>query len=746
MSQFIQHVNLPRDQGEFIAFKKVTQFLGTNRWLIFFVTFVVTLVGTAYVFIASPTYQANILIQVEDTSTGSGAGSGAKNIQDNLSGAFDMRTVTASEIEVIRSRSVVTQAAENADLYIDVRPKYFPVVGEWISRHNKALSEPGILGYGGYVWGSERAEVTQFKVPPSLHGKTFTLTVIDEGSFQLVQREREIDVEGAIGKTLVVPFENDRIELHVAALEAKPGAAFLVTYNPPSETVQKLQRNLKIAEKGKQSGIIELVFNGTNPALISRALNEIGEAYIRQNIEKKTEKAQKSLAFLEARLPDLKQELERSENEYRELRNKNATFSLGDEARALREQFNSVQLKLGDAEQRRAGLLRRLEPAHPAVQTLSSEISELNKQLAALNAKLKVLPNLEQDEVRLSRNVKVNTELYTALLSTAQELRLATSSEVGNARLLDKAKEPIKPTSPTPAMFIPFFILCGLVAGVVVAWARKRFYGLVDDPEEIERLLGLPVSARIPFIDEGKPLLMLHTSENQTSRRPVPQLTTSSDVIEGLRRLRAFVQLSRPATTNNIIMITGPTSGVGKSFVAANFSVVLASIGKRVLLIDADLRSGELHRYFCVPRGRGLSNVIMDGASVNAAIHHNVEKNVDLLTTGDQLDNPAEQLAYGSFDSILNQVASRYDFVVIDTAPVLEASDAVTVAAYAGSIFNIVRRNVSSVEDIDNAYKELMRAGHGSTSIVFNDLKSRPARAYGSSSSRRRDFSQEEAS
>lgn len=743
MNQLIESSSLSREQSEFIGFRYLAQFLHTNRWLIASIMAGVAIIGSAYAFMASPTYQSNILIQIEDSLGSAAGGSGAKNIQDNLSGAFDMRTVTASEIEVIRSRSVLSQAVENAHLNIEVRPRYLPIVGEWIARHHRELTNPGILGRGGYVWGREHAEVSHFKVPSSMYGLPFMLTVLDDSSYRLSQGEQGVDVDGRLGESLAVPVGSDRVELRVDALEAKSGAAFMLTYNPPLETVQKLQRMLKIAEKGKQSGIIEVTLAGASPNLISRVLNDIGEAYIRQNIEKKTEKAQKSLAFLEARLPDLKKELERSENEYRELRNKNATFSLGDEARELRERFTTVQNKLGDAEQRKANLLLRFEKEHPAIESLNGEIKELHRQIASLNLKLAKLPNLEQDELRLSRNVKLNTELYTTLLSTAQELRLATSSEVGNARLLDRARTPLKPTSPNRTMLICFFILCGLGAGIVIAWARKRFYGIVDHPDEIEDLLGLPVSARIPYIEKEKETLLLAYNANHVHNRNTDrQLSTSTDIMEGLRRLRAFVQMHRPEMINNIIMITGPTSGVGKSFVAANFAVVLASVGKRVLLIDGDMRAGKLHRYFGVVGARGLSNAIADNAALNGFVHGNVEKNVDFLAAGDKPDNPAELLAHGSFGRLLNQIASQYDFVVIDTAPVLEVSDAVTVAAYAGAIFNIVRRNVSTVDDIENASKDLDRAGRAMTSIVFNDLKSRPGRGYGSESTEDGDAAQ----
>jgi tyrosine-protein kinase Etk/Wzc len=731
MNQLIHQVNPPKEQDDFIDFAKHMRFLIDNRSLITGIALLVTLLGIGYAFIAQPIYQANILIQVEDnTGASPGAGSEAKNIRGDLSGAFDIRTATASEVEVIRSRAVASRAVDNFKLYIDVRPQYFPVVGEWLARHSSSLSNPGLLGYGGYVWGKEQAEVSTFNVPAYLEGRPFVLTASGDDSYRLSQGDEEMEIEGRVGELVKMPTRRGDIEVRVDLLEARQGAQFILLRVPHLQTVEKLQKALRIAEKGKQSGIIEVTLNGPQPATTSNVLNEIGQEYIRQNVERKSEKAQKSLAFLEDRLPHLKRELERSENEYRNLRNRNATFDLGDEARALLQQSVAVKTRIGEVNQKRAELLTRYENAHPAIEALNQQFQALNRQLAVVNARVKQLPNLEQEEVRLSRSVKVNTELYTTLLSTAQELRLATSSEVGNARLLDPARIPVKPIEPNRSMVILLSCMGGLALGVVVALINKRFYGRVDGPEEIEQLLGLPISATIPF-NQKEARLLRQAQSNDGKLRVLPQLTASVGAIESLRRLRASVQTAAPESRNNIIMITGPTPGVGKSFVSANFTAVLASVGKNVLLIDGDLRAGNLHRYFGLERENGLSEVIIGSTSLDAVIHRRVVDNGDFISTGSLRANPAELLAHANFGKLLRTVSAEYDFVVIDTAPVLAVSDAIAVASYAGTIFNIVRGGISTVGEIEEAVKQLNQAGRAITGIVFNDLKTRTIRYEG---------------
>lgn len=197
----------------------------------------------------------------------------------------------------------------------------------------------------------------------------------------------------------------------------------------------------------------------------------------------------------------------------------------------------------------------------------------------------------------------------------------------------------------------------------------------------------------------------------------------SDGAIESLRGFRTSLQFAMLSARNNIVMITGPTQEVGKSFVSANFATVLAAIGKKVLLIDSDLRTGKLHRYFGVERNSGLSDVINAEIPLDQIIHKNVVDNVDFISTGCLPPKPAELLAHREFGHILQLLAARYDFVLIDTAPVLVVSDALVVGTHAGTIFNIVRGGQSTVDEIEEAVKRLNQAGHTVTGTVFNDMK-----------------------
>jgi tyrosine-protein kinase Etk/Wzc len=278
-------------------------------------------------------------------------------------------------------------------------------------------------------------------------------------------------------------------------------------------------------------------------------------------------------------------------------------------------------------------------------------------------------------------------------------------------------------------MVISLAALMGLFLGVVAAFIKKRLGGRIDDPIEIEQLLGLPVSATIPHTDSQEKLYAQIQGESKQVS-VLPHYAPSDMAIESLRGFRTSLQFSMLEARNNIIMITGPTPGVGKSFVSANFATVLASIGKKVLLIDGDLRKGQLHRYFGLGRRNGLSDAIAAEKGIDKIIHKDVVENVDFISTGELPARPAELLAHSNFGKLLQLLSARYDLVLIDTAPVLAVSDPLVVATHAGAMFNIVRGGVSTVGEVEETVKRLNRAGAKVTGIVFNGSKSRPV-SYG---------------
>jgi tyrosine-protein kinase Etk/Wzc len=702
-----------------------------NRWMIAIIALVTALLGTVYALSVNPVYEANLLIQVKESSPGA-------EMPGNLPAGMDMKTQTSTEVEVLRSRSVISRAVDATKLDIVVEPKYFPIIGASIARGNKKISNPGLFGYGGYVWGAEKLEISTLNLPEALLGRPFVLTVDEKNSYRLTQKDFGIDFTGQVGQAARVQTDAGDIDILVSQIVANPGAQFKVSRISKSQAVEQLQKSLSISERGKQSNIISVSLRGGKPEQLSKVLNQIGDDYIRQSVTQKAVEAEKALSFFKQQLADAKKNLEKSESKVSELRAKNGTFDVNEESRNLMQQSVALQARLVELKQKKEELLIRYREEHPTVALVNRQIQELNHELGAIKAKMKALPDVGQELGGVTRDQQLNSETYASLLNIGKQLGMVEPSRIANARILDRAETPFESLTMKRSTMIAVAWLGGILLGIAVAFLKGLFAGKIHDPREIEHSLGLMVSAVIPH-SESQRRMYKKIRRNAKEVMLLPMDKPSEGAIESLRILRSTLQFLMREADRNIIMMTGPTPEVGKSFISANFAAVLASIGKKVLLIDADMRTGYLHRYFGLDRTNGLSDMLVTMTNVESFIHKDVAENVDFISTGNFPHKPAELLAHGNFGKLLRMLSTQYDYILIDTAPVLDFTDALIVGSHAQAIFNVVREGVSSIVEAEEAVKRLSRAGLTVTGVIVNDVMPNSNR-YGYGASRYRTF------
>jgi len=697
-----------------------------NRWLIAAITALALALGAGYAFLAKPVYESNLLIQVEDS-----AGS-AKSFLGEAGSLFDVKTPASAEIEIIRSRMVIGRAVDSTLLYIDARPRYLPLVGDWLARRAKTLSDPGFLGLGGWVVGSEKIGVSAFEVPPELEGTRFKLTTRTEGQYSLSHPELEQELLGTVGTPLTRSTALGTISLLVSSLEAKPGAEFKLMRSSRLEVIETLQEKLKLVEKGRQSGVIDATLQDTDRDKLTLILNEIGQQYVRQNVERKAAEAQKSLAFLDAQLPQFKKQLDQSEDAYNRYRNQQGTVSLEEEARLILNRSVDLQGKLLEAQQKRRDFISRFTSEHPTVKTLDEQIAAWTREISSLNTQVKSLPSVQQNALRLERDVKVNNELYQQLRNNALQMQLIREGKIGNVRLLDSAPMPEEAVKPNRGLVLLLALVLGLLGGTMVALARNAFFRGIRSSQEIEAHTGLNVYSSIP-LSEAQLAMARKVVEKQPGVHILAQTVPHDVAVESLRSLRTALQFAMLEANNNRVLISGATPGVGKSFVSANFAAVLASAGKRVLLIDADLRKGHLNQYFGISRGGGLSELIAGSLSLANGIRRELLPNLDFITTGMLPPNPAELMVSGAFANLLETLSAEYDLVIIDTAPVLVAADTLSVAMHVGTLLLVARAGQTQLGELHESARRLAHAGKSATGVLFNaiDLSRRHYGSYG---------------
>ncbi len=690
------------------------------RWMIISIALTVTLLGTLYAFIARPVYEASLMVQVEEKGQRE-----PKNILGEAGSIIDYKTPAAAEVELLRSRLVIAAAIDKLKLYIDARPERFPMVGGVIAASGMSELLPWLRGLGGYAWGKETIDVAQFEVPEALENRRFELRSLDSGRYLLTEADSGIWVEGKVGEPLSESTAFGTLNLVVNRLEAPTGTRFSLVRSSRLAAIEGVQKAMDVQEVGKQSGVVSATLKGSSADGVYRLLNEIGREYIAQDSARRTEEADKSLAYLEKRLPELKRQLEQSEARYNQFRNQNGTVDIGEEGRINLQRSASARTRKMELEQKRTELLARYMPAHPAVQALDDQLREVNRELRDTTVQLKQLPVLEQEMVRLAREVKVNSELYTALVTSAQQLQLITVGKTSNVRLVDAPEKPDLPVTPNRPRIIAVAIFAGIFLGVLFAFLRRALQTAIDDPEQVERLFGLPVYASIPH---SKMQQTLVSNGRDPTRLPLLARIASMDIaVEGLRNFRTALQFCLSRSENKVVLITGPTEGMGKSFVSVNLASIMAASGKRVLLIDGDLRDGQLHRYFHSERAGGLSDILA-GAAPADVLRASVLENLDFISTGTLPSNPAELLMRPALAALLAELAPQYDVVLIDAAPLLAVADSLIIGEHAGAIFLATRSGVTRPGEIAEALKRLERAGLAAKGVLFNDMVPRPGR------------------
>lgn len=697
-----------------------------QRLLIAVVTTTVTIFGAIYGRIDTPIFEANTLIQIEDANSG-----GLGGLLPNASNVFDLKSPASAEIEILRSRLVIGQAVSNLRLDLSVSPKYLPLLGQWLSRRASAPAQSGMMGLGGYVYGNEALEVSSLQVPTALEGQRYSVVLTAQG-YELRAPDGDILGQGLMGQPLAFTHNLQFAALLVASAVGQPGAEFYVKRASSLVVTERLQAALKINEQGRQSGVLKISLEGPDPVRISTILNEIGAIYVRQNVERKGAEAEKSITFLNTQLPQLRKELETSELRFNQFRNKSGIFDLGSEAKLMLDQTIGLRVKLLDLQQKRKELAARYTTLHPSLEVLDAQLNELSRQINSADVRVKTLPNVEQDLLRLTRDVKVNNDLYISLLNSFQQLRLVKEGKIGNVRLVDAAVVPRDAVKPERTKVLALALLSGLLAGLAAAFIRNNLRAGINNPDEIEQYLGMHVFATVPHSRAQG--ILTSQAKASTSSAPLLALHAPDDPsVESLRSLRTALQFAMLDAPNNLVLLTGPTQSLGKSFISANFAAVLSAGGKRVLLIDADMRKGHIHKAFNVARGYGLSELIIGSQTLGQVLHKNVAPQLDIITTGTLPPNPAELLMSPATRQLLQGLSDLYDVVLIDTPPVLAVSDTQVLAPAAGTVFLLAREGVTTLGELQEASKRLSQSGSAVRGVIYNDVNIYQRR-YGDSS------------
>jgi tyrosine-protein kinase Etk/Wzc len=703
-----------------IDFASIIETLG-RRWKMIAVTVAVVLVmGAGYAFFSSPVYRAGMLVKVDDTSVAPPPD--PRDMVRSAASMFDQKATAEGEMQILASKFVLAPVVDALKLYIQAAPHRFPLIGNWIARRTDEIAQPGLFGKGGFAWGAEAIDVAAFDVPSKFEGAAYTLTYLDNGQYQLRGPGIETGIAGQVGNVERFDTSLGAISLLVNRIRGEKGVEFDLTRNSRESAVEGLQNALLIAEQGNKSGVISVTLEGHNAALVSETINEIGRVYLNQNAEHKGMNAEKSLEYLQQQLPEARRQMEQAEDSYNAYRNSHTLLNVDEEGRVVLRQASEADAQLIELKRRRLELASHFLPAHPSVMALDQQIAATQQYIDNLSSRVKAMPATEQGALRLQRDVRISTDMYSALRNNIETMHLIKAGRVPSVELLDRAVVPQRPVKPVKALVLVIAAGAGLFLGIVFAFARDYFSKGVLDPDELESKTGLSVYATIPM-SERQEQLAKRIAVKAPEQLALASRYPTDPAVEGLRMMRSSLQYALMDARNNVVMLAGPLPGIGKSFVSANLATLLAAGGKRVLLVDCDLRRGHLNQYFGLTRGKGLVDVIHGSHPLEDAVHRSILPNLDFLQCGVYPPDPAELLLRGSFAQTINRASDAYDIILLDAPAILAVSDTAIMAPVAGSIFLVARYEDTRSAEISESVKRLGQTGSIVTGVLLNGFK-----------------------
>ena len=690
------------------------------------------IIGVLYSRYVNPTFQSDALIQIDEQSKGiSALGSDISE----LIGSEDSKAQT--EAELIRSRMILEPVVNLLHLRIKLTD---PTIG-YVDRIKNATTPTQINKPEGVSLKTQDGEVqvSQFNVSQDYLNQTFTLTRSATG---FVLSNGFDDFKGQIGKEHQFRGTEGQIHITVNSLPAD-GYPISITKQSLHNATNDINSALSVIEKGKQTGIIEMSMTGPNQQQVTSVLKQIIVSYVDQNQSRGSEETTQTINFMETQIPTLKKKLEESEEVFNRFRKKYGTIDVSKEAELLLTENSQIDTQLNELKLKRADLTTYYTEEHPLVIQINEQLTVLNDRKQDIDDTVAGLPEIQREFLQLSADTAINREIYLTLLKNYEQLKIVRAGQIGYARIIDLPINTFKAIAPKKLLIWSLAALIGTMLGIMLVLIKNMLRNVVKDPERLEAKTGVPVIATIP-----RSPILTRLGRKKSPNRLLAYADNNSLSYEAIKSLRTNLMFGMPTQGRagqraKVILITGESPGVGKSFISSNLTEVFAQLDKKTLIIDADMRLGELHKVFNMDQHNGLADyltqdtthlsrdntqlvkidAVQESSHLASFIHATGIDNIDFMPRGEHPRNPASLLANGSFDHLMTELNLHYDYIIIDSPPILAASDAMILAQHADKVLMVTRYDDSIEGQLVYAVNQMNKANIKVDGIILNDVQ-----------------------
>ncbi len=729
-------------------------------WPYFLLLLILTITGAwIYLRYKMPIYQttATLLIKDDKNSTP------ASELQD----AFDMfgaKKNVENEVEVLQSKTLMEEVVKNLHLYA-------PVFAEGRISNQSAYVISPIVIEAKYPDSIKAVKKVDFHYNPATQNAT-----VSGARWPLNQWENT-----PFGILRIIPNKYYRPSNDPGEGENTHFYFSLITVKNAANQVLS---QVNITPSSKESTVIDLSIQGEVPQKGEDILNELLEVYKQAAILDKNQLAGNTLKFVDERLGFVSHELDSVEEQLQNFKAKNKITDIGAQGQiylqtvaandqkisdlnvqlAMLDQVEQyirgkgdlggiVPATLGDSDPVLTNLLKKLSDLeleytqtkkivpenNPAVVSLVDGINRLKPQileniqsqrrnliagrsdLAATSNEyssiLKTVPEKERELLNISRQQAIKNNIYTFLLQKREETALSFASAVADSRILDHAETSGAPVSPKKILIYLAAFIAALVLGIAIIYIKDILNRKVQQRSDIEKYTSIPFLGEVNY-DRSKSSFVIAEGKR-------------SFIAEQFRQLRTSLSYMGIDESHKRILLTSSISGEGKSFIAINLGISLALMGKKVALLELDLRKPKLSEQFSISRKEGLSNYLIGKMQADDIIKSTSFENLFLIPAGPIPPNPSELISNGRLSELLDYLEKSYDYIIIDTAPVNPVTDAYIISPLANVTLFVIRHDYTLKMFLQKLEQQHKISTLKNPAIIYNGIRGKGVNKYG---------------
>jgi tyrosine-protein kinase Etk/Wzc len=738
-----------------------------KKWYYFLLTLiVVALASFLYIHFTLPRYEAKTSILVKDSKNNSSG-----NIEDILTGdLFGNSKNIATEIGILQSRSVLSQTIDELNLKVG----YFRKDGfREIPVYKTTPFTVSVINVTDGIYDEE------FKIKP-IDSLQFSISINADNKFL---NDYSWSEKKQYGEEVRTPYFTIKVEKNLSGYPFS-NDEYIFRVLSENHLIKNLSDEIKVESLNKDATIVNITYTDVIPERANDFLATLGNVYINRDIEDKTSVAGLTLKFIDQQLEEIRKSLNNSELALQKFKEEKGTVDLGEESKAYLERVTSVDeerikaeielrsldylydyvtknrnveslapssignpdpllveliTRIKELQSRRMSLMYGSSPNSPAIKVIDDQIEQakaalieninsirsvtkanlagLNDQLNQYEQSIKKVPNIERELLTIHRDFSVNENIYLYLLEKKAETSIAKATAVSDNKILDPPSVDDTPISPDKKIIFILAILISLFLPVIVIFLDGYFKNTISGKEDVEKLTSIPVIGIVGHMSNSDRLIV--------AAKP------KSAVSEAFRSIRANLLFFGLDTKHKVILITSTVGGEGKSFSTLNLAAVLSLQNHKVIIVGMDLRKPQLIEDLGVQNKYGVSTLLIGKTTLEQSIQKTKLEGLDIIASGPVPPNPAELLAKKEIVNALEELKTKYDYIIIDTPPIGIVSDAMMLMNYSDINIFILRENYSRKDYLKSINGYYSQGKIRNMCILINDVSMQQRYGYG---------------